>query len=81
MNIGISNQHNWSFDLKKVTFLNLFQFLTRLLTSKHLKLFSTYLVGPNGTMLRTCFSALQNAKEENHLNLKNQVRNSLFKES
>ena len=31
-------------------FLTLFQFLSLLLTSKHLKIFSTYLVGQNGTM-------------------------------
>ena len=41
MNIGKSNWHNWSFELKKVIFLTLFQFLTGLLTSNHLKLFST----------------------------------------
>jgi hypothetical protein len=28
MNIGISNWHNWIFDLTKIFFLNLFQFLT-----------------------------------------------------
>ena len=42
--------------------LSLFQFLTRLLTFKHLKHFSTYLVGRNGTMWKKFFSAPQNAK-------------------
>ena len=51
-------------------FSTLFQFFTRLLTSNHLKLFSTYLVRRNGTMLKTCISAPQNAKKENKLNLK-----------
>ena len=78
MNIGISNWHNWSFDLTKILFLILFQFLTGLLTSKHLKLFSIYLVGRNGTMWKTRFSAPQNAKKENQLKPKNQVRNRLF---
>ena len=52
-------------------FLTLFQFLTQLLTSKHLKPFSTYLVLQNGTMWKTCFSAPQNAKK-NQLIHKNQ---------
>ena len=51
-------------------FLTLFQFLARLLTSKHLKLFSKYLVGRNGTMWKRCFSAPQNAKKENHVKQK-----------
>ena len=63
MIIGISNWHNWSFDLTKMLFLTLFQFLTRLLTSKHLQHFITYLVGRNGTMWKTCISALQNSKK------------------
>ena len=46
-------------------FLNLYQFLTLLLTSEHLKLFSTYLVVENGTMWKTCFSDAQNAKKKN----------------
>jgi hypothetical protein len=52
------------------SYLNLFHFFTRLLTSKHLKLYSTYLVGRNGTMWQTCFSAPQNAKKKISLNLK-----------
>ena len=59
-------------------FFILFQFLTRLLTSKHLKLLSTYLVGQNGSMWKTCFLAPQNAKKENQLKHKNQVHNRLF---
>ena len=50
MNIGISNWHNWIFDPTNMTFFTLFQFLTRFLTSKYLKLFSTYLVGQIGAM-------------------------------
>jgi len=37
MNIGTSNWHNWSFDNTEMNFFNLIQFLTQLLTSKHLK--------------------------------------------
>jgi len=55
MNIGISNWHNWSFDATKMKLFTLFHFLTRLLTSKHLKLFSTYLVGRNGAMWKKFF--------------------------
>ena len=51
----------------KYCFLTLFQFLTRLLSSKHLKLYNTYLVGRNGTMWKTCFSGPKNAKKENQL--------------
>jgi hypothetical protein len=39
MKMGISNSHNWCFFFKSI-FLTLFQFLTQLLNSKHLKLFS-----------------------------------------
>ena len=59
----------------------LFQSLTRFLTSKYLKLFSTYLVGQSGAMWQTCFSALQNAKKENQLKPKNQVHNRHFMDS
>jgi hypothetical protein len=41
MNIGISNWHNWSFDPTNMKFFTLFQFLTRFLTSKYQKFFST----------------------------------------
>jgi len=47
-----------------MNFLNLFQFLSRLLTSKHPKLLSTYVVVRNGAMCKTCFSAPQNAKKK-----------------
>jgi len=63
MNIGISNWHNWSFDHPKMRFFTLFQFLTRFLTSKYLKNFSTYLVGRNWAMWRTCFSAPEMRKK------------------
>ena len=68
-------------------FLTLFLFLTQLLTSKHQKLYSIYLVGLNGTMWKTCFSASQNAKKIS-LNIKTKcvtdflltVRNSSMKD-
>jgi len=44
-------------------FFTLFQFLTRLLTSKLLKLFSTYIRGRNGTMRKKGFSAPQKSAE------------------
>jgi len=59
----------------------LFQFLTQFLTSKYLKIFSTYLVGQNGAMRKTCFSATQNVKKENQLKHKNQVHNRLLIDS
>ena len=77
MNIGISKWHNRIFDLTYI-FLTLFQFLTRFLNSTHLKLFSTYLVVQNGRMWKAWFSAPRNAKKENQLKHKNQVRNRLF---
>ena len=64
MLIGISNWNNESFDPTNMNFLNLYQFLTRYLTSKYLKLFSTYLVGRNGAMWKTSFSAPKNAKKK-----------------
>ena len=62
MNISISNWHNSSFDSMKMKFFKLFQFLTRLLPSNHFNLNSTWLVGRNGVMWKTYFSASQNAK-------------------
>ena len=60
-------------------FFILFQFLTRLLSSKHLRLFSTYLVGRNGTMWKTCYSAPQNGKNKISWNIKtNCVTNFLL---
>jgi len=41
MNIGISNWHNSRFDSTKMKFFTLYQFLTRLLTSKYVNLIST----------------------------------------
>jgi len=67
MNIVTSIWHNRSFDLPWMLFLTLFELLTRLLTSKLLKLFITYLVGRNGTMWKRCFSSPQNARKENQL--------------
>jgi len=64
-----------------LNFLNLFQFLTLLLTSKHLKHISTYLVGRNGLMSETCFSAPQNAKKANQLKHKIQVPKKLIIDS
>ena len=78
MNISISNWHNSSFDSTKMKFFTSFQFFTRLLTSNHFNLISTYLVGRKGVMWKTCFSASQNAKNESQLKHKNQVRNRLF---
>ena len=52
----------------------------RFLTTKYLKLFSTFLVGRNGVMWKTCFSAPQNAKK-NQLKHKNQVHNRHFIDS
>ena len=68
INIGISNWHNWIFDVND--FFDLFHFLTWLLNSKHLKHFSTYLVGRNVKMWITCFSAPQNAKKKISWNIK-----------
>ena len=57
MSIGISNWHNWIFEPTWMKFLTLFQFITQLLTFKHLKLFSTYLVGRNGDVKKVLFSS------------------------
>jgi len=46
-----------------------------LLSSKHSKLFSTYLVSQNGAMRKRCFSARQNAGNEHPLKLKDRVSN------
>ena len=81
MNIVISISHNWSFDTTNMKFFNLFQFHTRFLNSKYLKLFSTYLVGRIWAMWKTCFLAPHIAKKENQLKHKNQVHNRLFIDS
>jgi hypothetical protein len=73
MNIGISNWYIWSIDPTKMRFLTSFHFDTRLLNSKHKKLFSTYLVEWNGAMLKTCFSAPQIAIKEHQLKHKIKV--------
>jgi len=79
MVIGISNWHNRILTPRIWFFFTLYHFFTRLLTHKYLKLFSTYLVGRNGTMWITCFTAPQNANKENQMQHKNQERNrSLF---
>ena len=78
MNIGISNWHNWTIDTTDMTFFTLFQFLTRFLTSKYLKRFRSYIVGRKRALWKTCFSAPENAKNENQLKPKNQVHNRLF---
>ena len=77
-NIGISNWHNCSFDPTNMKVFTLFQFLTWFLTSKYLKLFSTYLVGWNGALWNTYFLAPQKAKKENQPKHKNQLINRLF---
>ena len=53
-----------------MSFFTLFQFLTRLLTTKHLKLFSTYLLGRNETMWKTSFLAPQIPKKKISRNIK-----------
>jgi len=63
MNIGIPNWHIWSINYTKMSFLTLFQYDTQLLTSKHLKIFSKYHEELNGAILKTCFSAPQNANK------------------
>ena len=63
MNIVISNWHNWSFDPTKMTFFTLFQFLTRLLTSKYLKLFSIYLWGEMEQCEKRAFQLLKIGKK------------------
>ena len=78
MNIGISNWHNWIFDLTKMKFFTVFHFLTRLLTSKYLKLLIHTSWGEmEGCEIRA-FQLLQMRKKKNQLKHKNQVRNSLF---
>ena len=59
-------------------FLPLIQNASRLLSSKHPKLFSAYLVKQNGAMRKSCFSARQNAENEHPLKLKDQVLNWRF---
>ena len=81
MNIVISNWHNRRFDHTKMKIFTSFHFLTRLLTFKYLKLFSTYLVVRIGAMWATYISAPQNAKKENQLTHENQVRTRLFIDS
>jgi len=55
-------------------FLPLFQFDTRLLSSKHPILFSTLHVERNGQKWKTYFSAPLNAKKKHQLEHKNQIR-------
>ena len=55
MNIGVSYWQNWNLDPTKMKFFTLLNLLTRLLTSKHLKLFSKYLVLRNGAMWKRAF--------------------------
>ena len=68
--IEISTKRKWSFYFISV--------LRRLRTPKHLNPFSTFLMGRNGTIWKTCSSAIQNAKKQNQLKQKNQVRNRLL---
>jgi len=48
---------------RKLIFLTLFQFLTRLLTSKYLKLFSIYLVGEMERCEKRAFQHLKMRKK------------------
>ena len=70
MNISSSNRHNSSFDSTKIKFFTLFQFLTRLLTSNHFILISTFLVGRNGVMWKTFFQLLKMRKMNVNWNIK-----------
>ena len=60
-----------------MNFLTLFQFLTRLVNSKHLKLFITYLGGRNGTMWKRAFQLLKMRKKKISWNI-DQKRNWLY---
>ena len=73
-NIVISNYYIWSFGPTKMIILTLFQFLTRLLNSKHLKPINTYLMRRNGEMWKMFFSAPQNAKRKICWNMKTKFR-------
>ena len=64
MNFGNTNWHNWSFEPNEYDFFTLFQLLTRFPNSKYQNHFSSYLVGRNGAMWKTCLSAPQNAKRK-----------------
>ena len=64
MNIGISNWPNWSFDPTNMTFFILFQFLTRILTSKYLKIFSTYFVVQTEWCEKRAFQPLKMRKKK-----------------
>ena len=59
-------------------FLTLFQFLTPLPTTEHLKLFSTYLVGQNGAMWKTCFELLKMRKNKISWNIKTKCITDFF---
>ena len=70
MNTSISNWHIWNIDPTEMRVLPFFQFDTKLLTSKHPKLFSTLLVERNGAVWKSCFSAPQNAELNISRNIK-----------
>ena len=80
MNIGISNWSNWIFDQSKWCFW-IFSVPYTIIDPNHMKPFSSYLVGRNGAMRKTCFSVLLNAKKDNQLKHKNQLRNRLLIDS
>jgi len=70
MNTGISNLHICCIDLTKMRVLTLFQFDTQLPTSKHPKLFSTYLVERNVDMYVRDFQVLKIRKMNISWNIK-----------
>ena len=78
MNIGISNWYNWSFHHTKIMFLTLFQFLTRLLTSKNLKLFCTYLVGEMERCEKRAFQLLKMRKNDISWNIKTKCVTDIY---
>jgi len=55
MNIGTSKLNFWTIDPTRISILPLFQFQRRLLTLKHLKIFSTWNVARNGAMWKRVF--------------------------
>ena len=59
-------------------FFTLFHFLTRLFTSKHLKRFSTYLVGRMERCDKNVLFSSSKFEKKNQLEHKIQVRNRLF---
>jgi len=78
MNIGNSNWHIWNIDPTNMRFLSLFQFDTRLLTSKHSNLFITQLVEWLGAMLKSWFLLFKMWKMNIILKNKTKYANYVF---